>query len=138
MSVNQVPAVSLSGCLALIRHFGPGYRDHCHKMTEACEIIGIRRVQRQLSRDRGGCDHQIDCPAAGFPACRDHGCRHPSVRTGGVRVKWDRIELVLSALPRKVRAASTKTPTATTTSVVSGTPWMSLSSGPSQPIVPQS
>ena len=94
----QVPTAPLSGSLALIRHFGPGYLDHCHKRTEAREIIGIRRVQRQLSRDRRGSDHQIDCPAAGLPACRDHGCRHPSVRASGLRVEWDRIELVLSSL----------------------------------------
>lgn len=41
-----------------------------------CEIAGICRVQRQLSRD--------------------HGCCHPPVRPGGIRVEGNRVELVLS------------------------------------------
>jgi len=41
----------LPGSLALVRDFGPGYRNHRNKMTKAREIVGVRRVQRQFSRD---------------------------------------------------------------------------------------
>src|SRR5882757_5119609 len=30
----------LPGSLALVRDFGPGYRNHRNKMTKACEIVG--------------------------------------------------------------------------------------------------
>jgi len=72
--------------------------DHRDKVFQACEIVGIRRVQRKLSCDRGRGDHKIDRPAAGLPARAYHSCRNPAVGTGGVRVEGDRIELVLRPL----------------------------------------
>jgi len=88
----------LPGGPALVRDFGPGHRDHRHQVTQASEIVGVRRVQRQLGRERRGGDHEVDRSAAGLRACRDHRCRHPPVGTGSVRVKGDRVELVLSPL----------------------------------------
>jgi hypothetical protein len=62
-------------------------------VIQAREIAGICRVQRRFSGD-----HEIRCPAAGFPARGDHGCGHPAVGQGDVRVEGDRVELVLSTL----------------------------------------
>jgi len=88
----------LSASLAFVWNFWPGYLDHRDKVFQACEIVGIRRVQRKLSCDRGRGDHKIDRPAAGLPARAYHSCRNPAVGTGGVRVEGDRIELVLRPL----------------------------------------
>lgn len=88
----------LPGRLAFIRNFRPDYLDHRDKVIQACEIAGICRVQRQLSRDRGRGDHEVRCPAAGLAARGDHGCGHPPVGPGGVHVEGNRIELVLSPL----------------------------------------
>jgi hypothetical protein len=84
--------------LAFIQNFRPGYGNHRDKVIQACEVARICRVQRQLSRDRRRGDHEVRCAAAGFPARDDHGCCHPPVGPGRIRVEGDRVELVLSPL----------------------------------------
>ncbi len=88
----------LPGSLALVRDFGPGYRNHRDKMTKAGEIVGVRRVRGQFSRDCRCGDHEAGCPGAGLPAYCDYCCRHAPVGTSRIRVQGNRVELVLSAL----------------------------------------
>ena len=88
----------LSGRLAFVRNFWPGYRDHCNEVTQAREIVGICRVERQFPGHCRRRDHEVYRPAAGLPARRDHSCRHPALGPGGVRVEGNRVELVLSPL----------------------------------------
>ena len=84
--------------MAFVRNFRPGYRDHRHEVIQAGEIVRICRVQREFGDDRRRGDHEIRCPAAGFPTGGDHSCRHPAVGPGGIRVEGDRVELVLGPL----------------------------------------
>jgi hypothetical protein len=90
--------VTFIGELAFVWDYRPGYGDHRDKVIQACEIAGICRVQREFGRDRCRGNHELHFSAARLPARRDHGRRHPPVGPGGIRVKGDRVELVLGPL----------------------------------------